>query len=115
LSSQATILNQIQNGVDYYASQSSIIQSSIATNFQGYTLIAIDSTAIKTSIQITSFPAEARTFTASFSNVLVLQSTGSSQVDPNLVFSNFTSLVEYFRVLINLTLQILIFFFQKDW
>jgi hypothetical protein len=96
LSSHATILNQIQNGVDYYASQSSIIQSSIATNFQGYTLIAIDSTAIKTSIQIRSYLAEARTFTASLSNVLLLQSTSSaSLIDPNLVFANLTTLVDF--------------------
>ena len=95
LSSQATILSQIQNGVDYYIIQESIIVSKIAESFSTYTYTPLDATSIKATIQITSFNAEARTFTASISDVLVLQSTSSSQVDPNIVFANISTLVEF--------------------
>ena len=94
LSNQATILSQVQSGVDNYASQSSLIQSSIATNFPDYTLNSIDAAAIKNALLITSFPAEARTFTASLSNVLIMQSSSSaSQIEPRVVFGSLTTLV----------------------
>jgi hypothetical protein len=94
LSGQATLLSQVQSGVDYYASQFSIIQSLIVTNFPDYTLNSIDAAAIKTSILITSFSVEARTFKASLYNVLIMQSSSSaSQIDPNVYFSNLTTLV----------------------
>ncbi len=94
MSSQSTILSQVQTGVDYYASQSSLIQSFIATNFPVYTLSSIDGAAIKSTILITSFQAEARTFRASLSNVLIMQSSSSaSQIDPSVFFSNLTTLV----------------------
>jgi hypothetical protein len=93
-SSRSTLLSQVQSGVDYYASQSSLIQSSIATNFPTYTLIKIEATDIKNSILITSFSVEARTFKASLYNVLIMQSSSSaSQIDPNVYFSNLTTLV----------------------
>jgi hypothetical protein len=94
LSGQAILFTQIQSGVDYYASQSSLIQSSIATNFPTYTLSKIEATDIKNSILITSFSVEARTFKASLYNVLIMQSSSSaSQIDPNVYFSNLTTLV----------------------
>ncbi len=95
MSSQATILSQIQNGVDYYVNQESIIASAIAESFSTYSYSGFDATLIKATIQITTFNAESRTFTASFSDVLVLQSTSSSQVDPNIVFANISTLVEF--------------------
>ena len=91
---QAALSSQVQTGVDYYASQSSLIQSLIATNFPVYTLSKIEATDIKNSIFITSFSAEARTFRASLSNVLIMQSSSSaSQTDPSVFFSNLTTLV----------------------
>ncbi len=98
MSSQATILSQIQNGVDYYIIQEPIIASKIAESFSTYTYTPLDATSIKATIQITLFNAEARTFTASFSDVLVLQSTSSSSIDPNIVFANISTLVEYFNL-----------------
>jgi hypothetical protein len=92
---QAALLSQVQTGVDYYVSQSSLIQSSLAANFPDYTLSSIDGVAIKDTILITSFQAEARTFTASFSNVLIMKSSSTEpQIDPNVVFSSLTTLVK---------------------
>ncbi len=92
---QAALSSQVQTGVDYYASQSSLIQSSLATNFPDYTLSSIDGAAIKNTILITSFQAVARTFTASFSNVLIMKSSSTEpQIDPSAVFGSLTTLVK---------------------
>jgi hypothetical protein len=98
LSSQATILSQVASSVDYYATQSSIIESFIASNLPDYTLISLDVAVLKASIQIASFSSEARTLAASLSNVLVMQtlSLTATQIDPNVVFSSLTTQVIIF-------------------
>jgi hypothetical protein len=96
--SQATILSQVQSGIDYYASQGSIIASTIANSLPGYTYSPIDATSIKNTIQITQSgtitPAPIPyTYTASLTDVLVLTSSSSSKVDPDIVFNCLSTLV----------------------
>jgi hypothetical protein len=109
LSSQSTILSQVQGSIDYYASQSSTIQSTIAASFSDYKNAPIDATTIKNSIQITQPTTTTTTissttttttatlpfvgYTASLTNVLVMQST--TQINPNTVFGSLTNLVKY--------------------
>ena len=96
--SQATILSQVQSGVDYYASQESIVASTIASSLSGYTFSPIDATAIKNTIQITQSGTTTTapipfTYTSSLTDVLVLTSSSTSIVDPNIVFNCLSTLV----------------------
>jgi hypothetical protein len=95
LSSQATILSQVQYGVDYYINQESIIASTIAASFSTYSFTPLDATSIKSTIQIISFPAEARIYAAKLFDVLVLQTSSQTQIDPNGVFSSLTTQVDF--------------------
>jgi len=95
LSSHATIFSQVQNGVDYYINQESIIASTIAASFSTYTYTLLDATSIKNTILITSFSAETRIYTAKLFDVLVFQSSSLTQIDPNVVFGSLTEQVGF--------------------
>ena len=119
LSSQATILSQVQGAVDYYASQASAIQSTIAASFSDYRNAPIDAATLKSSIQITQPGTTTTTkkpsvgYTASLANVLVMQST--TEIYPNIVFGSLSNLVKF-----NFHLEEVLFFFYNfyirlDW
>ena len=142
LSSQATILSQVQGAVDYYASQESAIQSTIADNFSDYRNAPIDAATLKSSVQITQPATTTMTttttttsttttttmstttsttttipfvgYTASLANVLVMQST--TEINPNAVFGSLSNLV---TLKFHLEEEVLIFFcnfyIRLDW
>jgi hypothetical protein len=92
-------VSQVQSGVDYYANRESIVASTIASSLPDYTFSPIDATAIKNTIQITTQSGTTTTapipftYTASLTDVLVLTSSSTSIVDPNIVFNCLSTLV----------------------
>ncbi len=119
MSSQEIIESQVKTGVDYYASQESAIQSTIAASFSGYINAPIDAAILKSSIQITQPDTTTTTkkpsvgYTASLANVLVMQST--TEIYPNIVFGSLSNLVKFNFHLEEVLILVLHFYIRLDW
>jgi hypothetical protein len=101
---ESTIRAQILAAIQFYASQSDIIYKTIPS---GYSHKNINAAAIEDTLTttqscqsttnepttITSTLSTPVTYTASLPSVLALTTTSSDQIDPNVAFSNLTSLV----------------------
>ena len=87
-STQSTITSQINNAVSNYYGQSAAINAQILSELPNFSYDQINRTAIENSIQIST--SQFITYYASMSRVLVLESSSSSSINPNSVFSSLT-------------------------
>ena len=82
---QTGLLNQLKTAIDGYSSSSASVYSSVPA---GFTFEQINPSLIKSSIQIST--SALSSYYASMSRVLVLESSSSSSINPNSVFSSLT-------------------------
>ena len=103
------LLNQLRSAVDAYASQSANVYSKVPS---GYLYETIDSSSIKSTIQISSIApvtptttsttatttnsASSLTFLADIPNLLTIDSNSSTAIEPNVVFRSLTDYVCFF-------------------